>query len=231
MLNYIEQAGVLEAPIDYIWKQAYVAGDFCPKDPKLENKISSISSKGVMILSTGFAEWVAWAAHHHFSDPILLNYIEAVRAGTIDWKYLKSLNSSGRLSEILKWNEKPQASILIAMLLLGGMVKEAKKGISNSNRSATLSELALFVTPNKKAYKKWRRLIVERFVEAYPYIEGEENRLVPIDALDPNISVTQENSDQLMANFISNLDYEANPFLMSPTEMKGDGFIGAPYEL
>jgi hypothetical protein len=54
---------------------------------------------------------------------------------------------------------------------------------------------------------------------------------IPLEALDPDFDYKPEMRKDLLASFLSRLDWKKNPFLRSPDEMKKLGFPGTPYRL
>ncbi|WP_147445087.1 hypothetical protein [Corallococcus sp. CA053C] len=51
------------------------------------------------------------------------------------------------------------------------------------------------------------------------------------EALDPDFDFRPEMAPTLIGAFLGNLNYEANPFLRTPEEMRKLFFEGIPYEL
>jgi len=53
--------------------------------------------------------------------------------------------------------------------------------------------------------------------------------VVPPQAFDPQVNFDMALAPRLADEFLRNVDYDANPLLLTPDEMRRDGFEGVPY--
>ncbi|MBS1213704.1 MAG: hypothetical protein H6R26_2321 [Proteobacteria bacterium] len=226
--GYIKRANIENAPIDYAWTEE--ATEFLGEE-RLANRIRPICPRGIVALTTGFAEWVAWRLHNGLNDPILLDYIEAAWAGIIDWRYLKARKSVPGAPYYLKdWTGTTRGAVIQTCNFLDEVIRGAQEGMGAGLSAASLSQLALYVMPSPKPFKEWRRFAIGRLAALYPEAEeGDIGPPIPREVLDPEFEYKPEMADDLLRNFLQSLDSEQNPFLASPKEMITEGFPGTPY--
>jgi hypothetical protein len=229
--NYIEQANILESPVKHAWNdedpQLFYLGD-----ARLEHRIDKICQQGVVALSAGFAEWIAWRLSKYCNDPVLFYEIEAIWAGIIDWRYIRPLGNSRMAPDRKHWKGAERGPVYAAFYLLVGIVSRTKKGVCPLSESSFLSQLALHVIPDPKPYKNWRRFVIGRLTDMYPCDKDDELvASIPREALDPDFNYKPNMSNELLSAYLQSLNYEKNPFLRSPEEMMHEGFEGTPYVL
>jgi len=232
---YIELSGVVASPIKHEWNDhdhvRYYRGD-----ERLANRFNKICRRGNVALSAGFAEWIARRLSGTDVDRVLLQAIEAVWAGIVDWRYLKPL---GEQTAAPDWDDckgPVRGPICGAFNLLAMIVISGRKGSYCSADASSLSQLAEHVVPKAKSFKDWRRAAVERLTLLYPkpYPHPELSVVgppIPREALDPAFDYKPETANELIAAYLETLDYKQNPFLRSPKEMITEGFEGTPYTL
>src|SRR3954468_22133595 len=85
--NYIV-SGVQTAPFQYEWDDDNAEDIYLRPDSRLDAKLHQIADRAEVALTLGIAEWIAWRFREACPDPILLQFIEAVWAGIIDWRYI-----------------------------------------------------------------------------------------------------------------------------------------------
>jgi len=230
MPKYIERSGVTGAEAQHKWDDDD-PGIFFLEDERLANRIAKASHRGVIALSAGFAEWIAWRSGKHCPEPVLLQEVEAVWAGIIDWRYVHPLGPAKAAPERKDWKGAGRGPVRSAFFLLSQIIALVKRGSYPAGASSALSKLALHIMPNPKPYKAWRQFAIERLASQYPFDPKEmQGPPVPREALDPDFDYKPEMARELLAKFLQGLNYMANPFLRSPEEMKSDGFEGIPYK-
>lgn len=231
MPSYIQRAKILDTPIRYAWD----AKSFYKflGDERLANRIAKISLKGIAGLSAGFAEWVAWRLDSHFQDPILLNYVEAVWAGVIDWRYLRERTSVQGAPYYLKdWQGVVRGPVIATFNEVDEILLGVKQTMGVDMSCSCFAQLTEYVMPDKKPFKDWRRFAIGRLSQLYPYNRKDPfGPAIPREILDPDIDYKPEMAGAFLANFLQRLDPKQNPFLHSSEEMIADGFEGTPYTL
>lgn len=226
--TYIDKTGIIDYPIEHDWNDSNPEDAYLGHDERLRHRINKICYRGVVALSSGFAEWIAWRLNKHLSDPMLFQMIESVWAGIIDWRYMEVNNGP----DWKVWQGPVRGPLCAAFDLLHEIVKLVSKKQFASPEAICLSMLALHVVPNPKAFKDWRRFVIRRLVQMHP--RPDDNLLgdpVPREALDPDFNYKPEMAKELFSNYLQNLNYKQNPFLSTPEKMIQKGFEGTPYIL
>jgi hypothetical protein len=231
MPSYIKRADIVDCPIQYNWNDAD-PGLLYLEDERLANRIGKICYRGIIALSAGFAEWIAWRLSKHCTDPVLFHEIEAVWAGIIDWRYMRPLGRSSKAPERKDWHGAERGPVRSAFFLLSQVVSITMRSAYPAPAASSLARLALHIMPNPKPFKDWRRFAIQRLSEIYP--KQRENKLgpsIPKEVLDPDFNYEPTMTNELLLKFLQNLDFKKNPFLCSPEEMIRNGFEGTPYTL
>lgn len=229
--KYIQQSGVVGATIRHKWDDED-PDRFYPEDERLESKMARVCDRGLVALSASTAEWLAWRLDGGNDNLILLQEIEAVRAGIIDWKYLRPLTQSAKAPDWDRSQGPKLGPLCAAFYLLSAIVNVVKDGEPATPEAGSLSNLALHVMPNKEAFKAWRRSVITMLSNMYPEVEGVElGPPIPPEALDPDFNYQPNMAKELLSKYLSELDCKQNPFLASPEQMIGNGFKGKPYSL
>lgn len=226
--KYIELTGIVDTPITHDWDNANPLKAYYCEDSRLEHRIAGTSDRGVIALSAGFAEWVAWRMQKHVADPVLFQLIEAIWASIVDWRYIRPFG----LLKREEWNGPLGGPIWAAANLL----RKVKKLISGNEfawpEAVCLSYLVLHVIPDPKPFKDWRRFAIRRLVATYP--QNKDDLLgepVPREITDPDFEYKPEMAKDLLGSFLEKIDPSENPYLSAPKEMLEAGFKGTPYSL
>lgn len=232
MPNHIRQAGIVDQPVNHTWNDEDPQSLY-PRDGRLAIRIGKICNRGVVALSAGFAEWIAWRLSKFSSNSLLLLEIEAVWAGIIDWRYVGPLARSTKAPQPQDYGGASRAPIRAAFRALSQIVALARRSSYLADDASCLSALSLLVMADPEPFKQWRRFAVERLSKLYPYkLKGDTlGPPIPREALNPDLDYTPEMARPLLANYLISLDYAKNPFLRTPKEMIGDGFEEVPYKL
>lgn len=229
--KYLKQTNIADSPVQHAWNDADPQLMYLG-DARLAHRIGEISCRGVVALSAGFAEWIAWRLSKHCSAPVLFYEIDAVWAGIVDWKYMHPISPSLHTPLPKDWQGPERGPVCAAFYLLFGIVNNTKRSVRAFLESSYLSQLALHVMPDPKPFKDWRRFVIRRLREMYPCEEGNElGPAISKEALDPDFDYKPDIATELHSKFLQGLDYKQNPFLRSPEEMIQEGFEGIPYAL
>jgi hypothetical protein len=226
--DYIRRTGIMDAPIVHTWDDADPEPAYLALDERLYNRIGKTSDRGVLALSAGFAEWVAWRLSKVSNDSTLFQIIEALWAGIIDWRYMKPLQRLDRKA----YQGPARGPLLGAAKLLRRILDLTKRRQFAFPEAACLSYLDLYVMPDAKPFKDWRRFVIVRLATLYP--RDKKDLLgapVPREVLDPDSVYTPDMAPALLARFLTGLDPTKNPYLRTSAEMIQAGFEGVPYSM
>jgi len=195
-------------------------------DERLQHRMDGTTDRGVLALSAGFAEWILWRFSKQSSDPLLLNKIEAMWAGIVDWRYLSPL----RMPPAHEWRGPVRGPIWSAANWLDRIVDLLKRREFATPEAVALSQLMLHVIAHPDAFKNWRRFAIQRLDKLYPSTEQDLlGRPVPREALNPDIKYDPATASALIDTYLRGLDPSLNPFLAKPADMVVAGFTGTPY--
>lgn len=232
--KYIEDTGIQGAPIKHRWSEEASDDVYARESPKMEDLMDEISFRGVLALSAGISEWIAWRLHglSNYEEP--LQFIEAVWAGvidhryTIEWEWAENRKYTGPIDGPLAHSNGLLNSIYRYFCIReNGITMEA----------VYLIFLARHVMPKKKVFEDWLKTMLSRLTELYPreeYENEEEEELRPPvfrEVLDPVFDFKPNIATELLSDFLKRLDRSDNPYLRSPEKMQALGFEGTPYEL
>jgi hypothetical protein len=225
---YIADAGIAEAPITYDWDDHDSDRFYLKPDERLRHRIHAISRRGVMALSLGFAEWIAWRLHRYDKviETVLLPGIEAIWAAVIDWRYLSPKSSPSWEG----WSGRVLGPAEGALSLLADVIRLTKRGQFASPESVCLSRLAEHVLHNSESFREWRRFAIDRLAQIHPrQKEDPMGDPVPRQALDLRIEYSSDRAPFLVQEYLRKVDPNQNPYLAKSAEMKKAGFEGTPY--
>lgn len=228
--THIEKANVIDEPINYTWpKSSYDAyGD---ENPRFERQLVKISDRGILAFSAGTAEWIAWRVGRYNNDPLLFNYVEAVWAAIVDWKYVDPKNNPEDKLEWYDFDEPIKKPICAAAMKLGQTVYLASTEQGCVSEAVSMANLLEFIISNKRAFSEWRNWAIDQLKKLTPRISEEDCLGVPVprEALDPGFDFKPEMTEKLIDKYLTGLDYKKNPYLRTPEQMKKAGFKGTPY--
>jgi hypothetical protein len=230
--SYIQEAGIVDTPLTGEWNDDQHPNDWAVEAPALQERISKICDRGIVALCAGIAEWAAWRLSPHTDDRMLFQYIEAVRAGIVDWSYLDPERSPMLTIDLKDWTGPVRRSLAVATLRLGKAVDQSIREEDVTSEPVFEANLVERIIPDRAPFRKWRDAAIVRLKEFDPMgPEPRTGRPVPREVLDPNNKVKAEDGDKILDQYLKGLDYTSNPYLRSPDEMRKAGFKGTPYKL
>jgi hypothetical protein len=224
--DFILRTGIADEPVTHTWDDSDPDFAYVGMDERLQHRIDKTTYRGVLALSAGVAEWIAWRFHKVSSDSLLFDKIEAVWAGIIDWRYL----SGNSLPVRHDWQGPVRGPLWSAASWLDQVIGLLKRKQFASPEAVCLSQLLLHVTVHPDSFKDWRRFAIGRLAKLYP--EDDQNRLgapLPRQVMDPDIKFDPAMAPALLDTFLRGLDPARNPFLASPADMVASGFTDTPY--
>lgn len=223
---YVSRSGFVEAPITHAWDDADPEPAYLFMDERLQHRIGKTSDRGVLALSAGFAEWVAWRMSGFSDDPSLLLKIEATWAAIVDWRYLKLWERASSRN----WQGPVRGPMWGASDMLRRVIDLTKREQFAFPESVCLSYLVLHIAPDPKPFKEWRRSALGRLSTFYPRdMQNVLGAVLPRQVLDPDFPYKPEKAAEMVAAFIEGLNPLRNPYLRPASEMLDLGFQGTPY--
>jgi hypothetical protein len=246
--HYIEKAGVRGAPIAFKWTGA---GDHIGpiEGTALHDAFDALTKCAAINLAVGLEEWVVWRFDGQVERQLYQHHLDSVLAWAIDVRYRKP--------GLEKEEKEPVAAA--AMYEVADLLRYATSELMVESPTARPSgevHVAFFarhVMPkeSRKSFDAWTKWALGRLKELAPRpteaiefddFDGDESAYfdatrpywgvaLPLEALDPEFGYQPEMRQELLDRFLRSLNYEANPFLRSPEELKEAGFEGTPYRL
>jgi hypothetical protein len=227
----ISKAEIASSPIRHNWNDAD-PDRMCLGNRRIEKQLQPVCYRGVLAISLGCAEWIAWRLVKESSEQVLIQYIEAAWAGMVDWRYVRDPYGMGKKLDWKDWQGPVRGPLFGALLRLAKIVDLTRRKCFASPEASTIVQLAIHVIPKQKLFKEWFKSTSDRIRNIYPYSKSDETGPpVPRAALDPDIDYAPALANEDISKFLHQLDPRQNPFLRSQEEMRGDGFEGTPYVL
>lgn len=230
---YVEEAAVVGLPIKHKWNDEDLPTFYTESD-RIEATIAKTTTAGAVAIALGSLEWVAWRMSKHADVDVLLQAIEAMWAGIIDVRYVRSLRESPLALKHKDWQGASRGPIYVAYKQLKGLRVCLDYKEPASPEASSSVRMARFVLPNPKPFETWWRAMVKRLADAHPDEEegpDDVGRPVPRAAIDPRVDYKPKDAKRYLAAYLESLDPATNAFLATPKEMKKAGFEGKPYEM
>jgi hypothetical protein len=231
--HYIEQAGVVGVPIRYKWDDDDLPTFYTEAD-RIERSIAATTTAGAVAGALGCLEWIAWRLSSHADVSVLLQALEAMWAGVVDPRYVRSLRESPLALKHVTSRGPKDGAVYVAYKQLKSLQNCLESKEPASPEASCAVRMARFVLPDSKSFDNWWRIVLKRLVETHPDTEEGPDDIgdpIPKEAIDPAISYQSRDDSRYLSAFLNQLDPKANPFLSTPKEMKRKGFEGKPYEL
>jgi hypothetical protein len=211
--KYIAELSISTAPLTYEWDDANPSAAYADEVPSLENKIAKLPKRIIAGLAAASSEWVVFRLIESGETSLPLQYIEAAWAAIVDWAYLAG---SGLPSDVA-WSGPYRGPLWVAIDDLSDIMKDAQKMRPIAYSAVCISNLAEYVLPDAKPFKKWRKAVLDRLLALYPLDPNDKmGPPVPREAYDPNFDFKIEMANDFLARYIENLDFSANPYLKKP---------------
>ncbi len=226
--KHIENSGIVGAPISYEWKTSHqvVLMDKVPKN--MEKVIHGLSCKATFSLVLGIGEWLLWRLKGLSKYLQVYYYVEALWASTVDERYLKE-------EELPTPKDRKDDPIYGALYGLESELFNVTTNalLNHPERAKTAAGLVTFVRytlPNTEAFDVWLQETIRRLADKFPYDrDNPEGVIVPRSFMNPDVDLDENSIPRLLDEQLSLIQYEQNPFLASPAELKVSGFSGEPY--
>jgi hypothetical protein len=230
---YIEKSAIVGAAIKYRWNDGDLPTFYTESD-RIQSMIAKTTTAGAIALALGCLEWVAWRLSKHAEVTVLLQAVEAMWAGIIDVRYVRSLRDSPFAINRREWQGAERGPVYVAYKQLKDLRSCLDSKEPASPEASCAVRMGRFVLPAAEPFETWWRFVLKRLVETHPASEegpDDVGRPIPRDALDPDVDYKPDDALHYLSGFLASLKPASNPFLASAEEMKEAGFGGDPYKL
>lgn len=192
------------------------------------DSLRRISDRAVLALTVATAEWVVYRFEPLNDDRCPWQFLEAVWAAGVDWRYLSETWDSQTGEE--EWNGPVRGTLRASMMGVDDVVYAARLGQNLTPGALWVSNIATHVLPVAEPFREWRDRALRRLAVLYPRNEDDLiGEVVPREALDLAREFRISETEILTNEFLRRLDYKQNSFLALPDELLQDGFTGTPY--
>jgi hypothetical protein len=223
--EYISGSGILDAPIEFEWPEKNPEDVYTTPDERLAGRMAKTSQRGILALSAGTSEWIAWRFSGHAEILTILNLTEAMWATMIDWRYLKI----GAMLDAREWRGQVRGPLKATFSLLVDVALHVFRDEASTPEAVCLSRLAQYVLPHERIFTDWRSQIITRLAKWYPPVEIGIGEPIPRIAIDPTVEYSADLAPAALHDFVRHLNPANNPYLRPTAEMKAKGFEGDPY--
>jgi len=234
--RYLQTSVVRSNQIRYVWNEADLRWVYTlPEgvDPNGATWASWIDA-AVCGLTIAIVEWPIFRLMPFDSDPTPQQAVEAAWCANIDRHYCEGLEFNRD-----EWRGPVRGPLLSCMNMMHEALFESMEAGTRPLHCPSIASGLIEHTCGESypAFLAWREQIIERLSHSYQapdplqdlYGEAESTMVVPPQAFDPQVNFDMALAPRLADEFLRNVDYDANPLLLTPDEMRRDGFEGVPY--
>jgi len=179
-----------------------------PQDESTMNVLSKLSNRAITAFSIGCAEWVVYRFIKLSSDKTPYDFLES------SWVLVMG-NEDVQLEglEESEWKGPIRGAIDLALLTIVNTWNNSEFDSTEAD-GAFAAQLALLVLPDKYHFIEWQEKVLQRLIKYFPRdTEYPDGPPVPREVLNPSVDIDAFQSESLIKNFLSKVDYQSNPFL------------------
>ncbi len=217
-------------PITYKWNNTKMQVFLDPLEgnEELENMLNQINHKAAVGLTAALLEWVYWRFRKYSTAANdVEKRIEALWCSIDNLEYTMPLDFDIDLDIPAKGSiNGPMWVALMTVKLVD--VRYRKGSYFLQNEIIGLVLLARHLSPKRKVFDNWFDKTINELILSFPCSYSNENLDETDEAVydsstetpicrdfffDPEFKHSTESSEKALSEFISNLDYKANPFL------------------
>jgi hypothetical protein len=160
--------------------------------------------------------------------------VEAAWCANIDRRYAEGLEFSRR-----EWTGPIRSPLLTCLNIMHEALFECLEAGARPLHCPVIAcgLVEHLCAESQSAFLAWREQIIDRLDHFYQapdplvdlYGQAASKMIVAPQIFDPVLNFDIGQAPQLADDFLRNVDYRSNPLLMSPQQMKQEGFEGVPY--
>ncbi|MBV9644484.1 MAG: hypothetical protein JO334_13005 [Verrucomicrobia bacterium] len=242
--GYIEESGIIGAPIQYEWDSQIELQHFGERDQnvKLYRAIDRSNYRVKYALGVAVTEWLVWRFHGHANLADIFNRLEAAWANEIHPAYSRTLRFNLTKETVFSENPRIDGPLKLITNFLGDIRAHYYNGnIYIADPIVKQVMLAKRVLPPQKAFEEWLqdrvRAAAEKFPRGTAYNRNTEKydffreKSVPREFFDRGFEYSESAALECFRLFLATLDPTKNRYLCSPDEMRERGFSGVPYTI
>lgn len=186
------------------WDPYEVVGE---PDDKLIDKLSKLSFRANLTFSLGCTEWVVFRFSNVSEDPVPYQYLEALWAYSMSDQFKAPKESNDD-----DWKGSVRGPINMALMTALNVIYGFEDEDPESE-AAYSDAIACHVLNSDPLYLKWRDLLLARLESHKRDNKNAIGDPIPREILNPSVTIEPEQSNELVKQFLSNIQIESNPFL------------------
>lgn len=231
--GYIRDAPIFDDKIRYEWDDMRTDEYFDREDLELAERLANVSDRANIAFTIAIGEWIVHRFDVVSDDQTPRLYMEALWAGSIDWRYLSGATFSNE-----EWEGPVRRPLSLAMLIGGEAIVDALEQNPVYHEVGSMTQLANHVLPAGSGFAEWHEKVVQRLERLFPstydpddlFREGNElGPPVPREVFDIDTDYDSATGESLTTAFLSDITPDNNEFLLTVEQMQVNGFEGAPY--
>jgi|SRR5262245_7395626 len=232
--DHIRRADVDSQPITYEWHDWH-CWDYCePVDKEFVSACSVLEPAAISALTIAEGEWLLFRFDRVSKDPKPYSYLESAWCANVDRYYSWPIELPRE-----DWQGPVRRPLQMGVILVNHPLYELEDGDNAMSQPALMSKLIEHVLPDPSAFLAWRSKCLVRLQQFYRlevrdpfedlFDEHTTPILVPREVFDPELEFRPEMARELVERFLRSVDYANNPFLLTPEQMRAEGFEGVAY--
>lgn len=236
--SYVIDRQIGDPNLQYIWDDTRASVDFEHDGEWLPERIQ-VHLTARIALGIGLYEWIVWRFQPLTGDPGPGQLAEAAWCATVHPAYMDFA-----IFDRDEWTGPIRGPLWCAQTWLVPMARCDNNSLDECDSGLEfLYSLAMHVLPTTTGFESWLGGCIDRLIELYkapdedPFAglfgDPTEGRgpLVAPRLLDLSEPFDPKLASDNMSEFLAAAEHAANPYLVSPEEMRAAGFTGTPYQI
>lgn len=236
---YLIDQEIGDPNLQYVWDDTRTSADFEHDGEWVPKRVEGAHLTGQIALGIGMYEWIVWRFQPVSDDPEPGQLAEAAWCATVHPAYMHFA-----VFDRDQWTGPIRGPLWCAQTWLVPMARCDSNSLEECESGlAYLYSLAMHVLPTTTAFESWLGGCIERITNLYAAPEEDpftdlfrdpieaRGPLVAPPLLDLSVRFDPQHAKVYMSRFLAAAQRAANPFLVSPEEMREAGFTGKPYEI
>ncbi len=234
---YIARAVIDSPEVPYEWHD-WRAFDYCqPVDDEFVDACATLLAPALAAFTIAEGEWLAFRYGRVSKDPVPYYHLESAWCANVDRHYSWPIELPKNA-----WQGPVRRPLLMGVILVNHPLYELEEDESAVTQPALMSKLVEYILPDPVVFLEWRSHCLQRLQQFYSKVqdhdpfddlfdEASRPALIPRELFDPEFEFRPEIARELVDRFLRRVDYVTNPFLLTPEQMRIEGFGGTAYSV
>ncbi|NJK32784.1 MAG: hypothetical protein HC927_10450 [Deltaproteobacteria bacterium] len=217
-------AELASVDLRYAWDDWNVHPYFRPGDAEVRERALGLSHRARIALTIAIAEWVVHRFDRVSADQLCHDYLEALWAWNIDWRYAIPFRPDDR-----EWQGPIRGPLELALVIANDAFETSEEQGASEAAPAWMSQLARHLLPDPAPFLSWRDAVIARLEQHHPWEYDEDDFFlehdfrgarVPREIFDLSRAYDPSEAERLLAAFVRRLIGNPNPFLRDRAELE-----------